>query len=57
MKYRKQYLTILQEELKKAMGCTEPIAISYLSSTLKKLLTDFSLSLSLPHKIYKLITL
>ena len=40
MKYRKQYLTILQEELKKAMGCTEPIAISYLSSTLKKLLGE-----------------
>ena len=40
MKYRKQYLTILQEELKKAMGCTEPIAISYLSSTLKKLLDE-----------------
>lgn len=40
MKYREQYLTILQEELKKAMGCTEPIAISYLSSTLKKLLDE-----------------
>lgn len=40
MKYRKQYLTILQEELKKAMGCTEPIAISYLSSKLQELLDE-----------------
>lgn len=40
MKYRKQYLTILQEELKKAMGCTEPIAISYLSSKLQELLGE-----------------
>lgn len=40
MKYKNQYLTILQEELKKAMGCTEPIAISYLSSKLKSLLEE-----------------
>lgn len=38
MEYEKQYLSILQEELKKAMGCTEPIAVSYLSATLKELL-------------------
>lgn len=40
MKYEKQYLDILNEELKKAMGCTEPIAISYLSCTLKDLLGE-----------------
>lgn len=38
MKYKKEYLAILNEELKKAMGCTEPIAISYLSATLRNLL-------------------
>lgn len=38
MKYKNEYLNILKEELKKAMGCTEPIAISYLSSVLKDLL-------------------
>lgn len=40
MKYENEYLKILEEELKKAMGCTEPIAISYLSCTLKDLLND-----------------
>jgi L-cysteine desulfidase len=35
MKYEKEYLNILKEELRKAMGCTEPIAISYLSCTLR----------------------
>ena len=38
MKYEVEYLNILNEELKKAMGCTEPIAISYLSSTARDLL-------------------
>lgn len=38
MKYEQEYLNILQEELRKAMGCTEPIAVSYLSATLKDLL-------------------
>ncbi|MBQ8292338.1 MAG: serine dehydratase subunit alpha family protein [Bacilli bacterium] len=38
MKYENEYLNILKEELKKAMGCTEPIAVSYLSATLKDLL-------------------
>ena len=38
MKYEKEYLNILNEELKKAMGCTEPIAISYLSCTARDLL-------------------
>ena len=38
MKYEQEYLSILKEELRKAMGCTEPIAISYLSATLKDLL-------------------
>lgn len=45
MKYEKEYLAILNEELKKAMGCTEPIAISYLSSTARDVLGD------LPEKI------
>lgn len=40
MKYKNEYLNILKEELKKAMGCTEPIAISYLSSVLKDLLNN-----------------
>lgn len=38
MKYEQEYLNILKEELRKAMGCTEPIAISYLSCTLRELL-------------------
>lgn len=38
MKYECEYLNILKEELHKAMGCTEPIAVSYLTSTLKELL-------------------
>ena len=38
MKYEELYIAILNEELKKAMGCTEPIAISYLSCVLKDLL-------------------
>lgn len=38
MRYEKEYLNILKEELRKAMGCTEPIAISYLSAYLKDLL-------------------
>lgn len=40
MKYESEYLNILNEELKKAMGCTEPIAISFLSCTLRDLLTE-----------------
>ena len=38
MKYELEYLSILKEELRKAMGCTEPIAVSYLSCVLKDLL-------------------
>ncbi len=38
MRYEEEYIQILQEELKKAMGCTEPIAISYLACTAKNLL-------------------
>ena len=41
MKYEKEYINILNEELKKAMGCTEPIAISYLSASLKDLLGKY----------------
>lgn len=40
MKYEVEYLSILNEELKKAMGCTEPIAISYLACTLRDLLGE-----------------
>lgn len=36
MKYEGQYCRILEEELKPAMGCTEPIAIAYLASIAKK---------------------
>ena len=40
MKYETEYLNILNEKLKKAMGCTEPIAISYLACTLIDLLGE-----------------
>ncbi len=40
MKYEVEYLSILNEELKKAMGCTEPIAISFLACTLRDLLGE-----------------
>lgn len=40
-----QFLTILNEELIPAMGCTEPIAIAYLSSYARDLLG------SIPHKV------
>lgn len=36
MKYEVEYCKILEEELKPAMGCTEPIAIAYLASIAKK---------------------
>lgn len=35
-----QYIQILKEELKPAMGCTEPIAISYAASLVKKYLKE-----------------
>lgn len=38
MKNKIGYLNILKEELTKAMGCTEPIAISYLACYLKDIL-------------------
>jgi hypothetical protein len=38
MKNKTGYLNILKEELTKAMGCTEPIAISYLACYLKDIL-------------------
>lgn len=41
MKYEVEYLNILNEELKKAMGCTEPIAISYLSAIARDLLNNY----------------
>ena len=41
MKHKIEYLNILKEELTKAMGCTEPIAISYLSASLKDLLEKY----------------
>lgn len=40
MKIKREYLNILKEELTKAMGCTEPIAISYLSAYLKDILNE-----------------
>lgn len=36
MKFETEYCRILEEELKPAMGCTEPIAIAYLSSIARK---------------------
>ena len=38
MKYKNEYIQILKEELKKAMGCTEPIAIAYAASIAKRVL-------------------
>lgn len=38
MKYKDEYIQILKEELKPAMGCTEPIAIAYASSIVRKYL-------------------
>ena len=40
MKYEQEYINILNEELKKAMGCTEPICISYLSTILRDQLAN-----------------
>lgn len=36
MKYEQEYIAILEEELRPAMGCTEPIAIAYASSLARK---------------------
>lgn len=36
MRYENEYIKILEEELKPAMGCTEPIAIAYAASIAKK---------------------
>lgn len=38
MKYEKEYINILHEELKPAMGCTEPIALAYIASVAKDIL-------------------
>ncbi len=40
MKYEQEYIQILKEELKPAMGCTEPIAIAYAASIARKHLND-----------------
>lgn len=40
MKFEAEYCRILEEELKPAMGCTEPIAIAYLSSIARKYLGE-----------------
>lgn len=40
MKYKQEFLNILNEELKKAMGCTEPIALSYLACTAMELIGE-----------------
>ena len=40
MKYYNEYVQILKEELKPAMGCTEPIAISYAAALAKKYLKE-----------------
>ena len=34
-KTESMYVKILEEELKPALGCTEPIAISFLAASLK----------------------
>ena len=45
MKYEQEYLNILKEELRKAMGCTEPIAIAYCAALMKDALGN------IPNKI------
>ena len=35
MRYEQEYINILNEELRPAMGCTEPIAIAYAASIAK----------------------
>jgi L-cysteine desulfidase len=40
MKYYNEYVQILKEELRPAMGCTEPIAVSYAASLAKKYLKE-----------------
>lgn len=40
MNYYNEYIQILKEELKPAMGCTEPIAVSYAASLAKKYLKE-----------------
>lgn len=40
MKYMDEYIKILKEELKPAMGCTEPIAIAYAAAIAKKYLNE-----------------
>ena len=38
MKYKNEYISILKEELRPAMGCTEPIAIAYAACIAKDVL-------------------
>ncbi len=38
LKYTKEYIAILQEELRPATGCTEPIAIAYCAAKVRELL-------------------
>ena len=38
MKHYNEYIQILNEELRPAMGCTEPIAVSYAAALAKKYL-------------------
>jgi L-cysteine desulfidase len=38
IKYEKEYLSILKEELIPAMGCTEPIALAYAAAVARKIL-------------------
>lgn len=45
MRYKNEYINILKEELRPAMGCTEPIAIAYAASIAKDMLG------SLPDKV------
>lgn len=40
MKYYNEYIQILKEELRPAMGCTEPIAVSYAAALAKKYLKE-----------------
>ena len=40
MKYYNEYVQILKEELRPAMGCTEPIAVSYAACLAKKYLKE-----------------
>ena len=45
IKWYKEYIQILEEELVPAMGCTEPIAIAYASAKAREVLQEMPVRL------------